>query len=142
MIPTLLSLSLFLSPLTLDLPTPITALKLNTGDPAPSQGAFLKRSDWLLVRSYLRSRKQLCDQALNSAVQVCEEQHATRREREAPDLAQITELNQSLERRLKETQALNTQLIDELRASQRATLIWTWISAGSITALTLTTTFL
>jgi hypothetical protein len=148
MIPLALSLALLLQPtsvLTLDIdPTvaPIVATRLRLGEPAPSDGAFLDRRDWLRARSALRALRLACDLGVSEAIGACVDGIERDRNLARAEAETLKESNRAYATRLEETQTLLSAMTSRAHSAESAANIWMWIGVSALSASTLFTVFL
>lgn len=114
----------------------IVAQRLTLAEPAPADGAFLTRRDWVRVRAALRSSRSVCEWAVSEAVGECIEGVTRDRELTRAKLTTLTEVADSYATRLTTTEdALASALSRNAKLkTQRDFLMWSTIGVSVATA--------
>lgn len=110
----------------------IVATRLTLSEPAPTDGAFLDRRDWIRVRAALSSSRSVCEWAVSEAVGECIEGITRDRELTHAKLTTLTEVADSYATRLTTTEdALQVALTtNEKIKAQRDLLLWATIGVS------------
>jgi|11_taG_2_1085331.scaffolds.fasta_scaffold06952_4 hypothetical protein len=138
---------LFMFPLVLQLPsilvidlgehvTPIVAQRLTLAEPAPEEGAFLTRRDWVRVRAALKSSRAVCGWAVNEAIGECVAGVARDRELTRAKITTLTEVADSYATRLTTAEEALASALSEKQQlkTQRDFLLWSTIGVSVATA--------
>tara|TARA_Y100000114_G_C11751380_1_gene324490 strand:- start:490 stop:924 length:435 start_codon:yes stop_codon:yes gene_type:complete len=137
MLPLLLSLSLACSASATsiylgELIPPINALKLKLDDPAPSDGAFLAPTDWILLKTSLEGSISLCEWAVSVAVSTCLTECDAQRSDDILELDSLRAAVSAYDMQLKSTERENKRLSQSVSRYR-----WSLVGVTAFSAATL-----
>lgn len=110
----------------------IVAQRLTLAEPAPDDGAFLTRRDWVRVRAALRSSRGVCAWAVSEAVGECIDGVTRDRELTRAKVTTLTEVADSYATRLTTTEEALSDALSEKQQlkTQRDFLLWATIGVS------------
>ena len=113
---------------------PIVATRLTLGAPAPSDGAFVNRAEWLRIRSAIRSLRDTCDLGVTEALGACADGIDRDRALRDQSAETLKEANAQYVARLSETQLALDEMTDRAQVAENRESLWMWIGITSLSA--------